>query len=98
MSHGDTVVDGDGIEFGGIAAHGLYLLLDDLSDFMQMGMSRHKLGERIDHCDDGFAELFTLHTCGDPECSGSCHSSSFRADCTSQLVFHICIFFFIFAD
>ena len=45
MSHGNTVIDGDGIELRGITAHFLDLLTDNLSYLMQMGMTRHKLSK-----------------------------------------------------
>ncbi len=45
MSHCDTVVDGDGIELGGITAHCLYLLLYNLTYLMEMGVSGNELRE-----------------------------------------------------
>ena len=45
MSHGDTVIDGDGVELSRITAHLLNLFPYNLSDLMQMRMSWHKLGE-----------------------------------------------------
>ena len=43
MTHSDTVVDGDGIELGSIAAHLLNLLTHNLSCLMQMGVTRNEL-------------------------------------------------------
>ena len=45
MTHRDTVVDGDGIELCGKTAHLLDFGLHNLSDLVQMGMTRHKLRE-----------------------------------------------------
>ena len=66
MAHGNTIVNGYGVELGSIAAHLLYLLTDNLSNLMQMGMARYKLSERVDNGYDGFAKLFPLHSCGHP--------------------------------
>ena len=66
MPHGNTVIDGNGIELGGKTAHLLNLSLDNLTNFMQMRMPRHKLGERVDDSDDRLAKLFLFHTCGHP--------------------------------
>ena len=45
VAHGNTVVYGDGVEFGGIASHALYLGLHYLAYLMQMGVTGDKLGE-----------------------------------------------------
>ena len=99
VTHGDAVVDGDGIELCGIAAEFLYLALHHLSYFVQVGVSRHKLREGIDHGDDGFPKLLPLHTGGHPQCPGSCHLASLGADGASQLMFPVhndCCFFLPF--
>ena len=76
MSHGNAVVDGYGVELGGIAAHAFYLFLHYLSDFVQMRMSRHKLCERVHHSYHGLSELLPPHAGGDPQCPGSRHASA----------------------
>ncbi len=45
MPHGDTVVNGDGVELGGETTLPLYLLLDHLAYLVEMGMAGDKLGE-----------------------------------------------------
>ena len=45
MTHRDTVVDGDGIEFCSVAAHLLNLLTDNLSNLVEMGMTWYELCE-----------------------------------------------------
>ena len=45
MSHRDTIVNGNGIELSGIAAHLFNLFTDNLSYLVQMGMTRYKLGK-----------------------------------------------------
>ena len=66
MTHGDAIVDGDGIELCRIAAHFLNLLTYNLTYLMQMGMTRYKLGERIDDGNNRLAKLLMLHTCSHP--------------------------------
>ena len=91
MTHGNTIVDGDGVEFCCITAHGFNLLFNNLANLMEMGMTRHKLRERIDDGNNRLAELFTFHTSGNPQSPCSCHPSTFSAHGTSQLMFHIFI-------
>ena len=43
MTHSDTVVNSDGIELSCIATHSFNFLLDNLTDFMKMSMTRNKL-------------------------------------------------------
>ena len=83
MPHGNTVVNGDGIELSRIAAHGFNLLFYNLANLVEVGMTGNKLRERIDDGNDRLAELFTLHTSGNPESSRSCHPSTFSAHGTS---------------
>ena len=80
VAHCNTVVNGYGIEFCRIASHLLNLGLDNLSGFVQMGMSGNKLGKTVHNGNDRFAELFTLHSVGHPQGTRSCHTATFRAD------------------
>ena len=66
MSHGNAIVDGYCVELCGIASQFFYFLLDNLSCFMQMGMSWNKLRERVDDGYDRFAKLFAFHSVGNP--------------------------------
>ena len=83
MTHGNTIVNGNGIELCRIAAQLLNLLTDNLTDLMEVGMTRHKLRERVHNGNNGLAKLFVFHTCGHPERTGSGHSPTLGADCTS---------------
>ena len=96
VPHGDAVVNGDGVELGCIAAHALNLLAHYLPYLVQMGMTRHKLCERIDDCYDWFPELLTFHSCGHPQCTGASHSPSLSANSTSQLMFHNAFSYYIY--
>ncbi len=83
MAHGNSVVDGDRIEFGCKAARFVDNFLHMLTDFMEMDMAGHQLGERIDDRDNRPAELLFFHAVGPPEAAGSCHSSSLGGCCTA---------------
>jgi hypothetical protein len=56
---------------------------------MQMRMTRHELRKRVHDGNNRLAELFVFHTCSDPQGAGASHTSTLRADCTSQLMFII---------
>ena len=83
MSHSDTIVNGDGVELGSIATHTLNFLLHNLSNLMQMCVTWHKLGERVDNSNNGLAKLFMFHTCGYPKSASSCHTAAFGTHCAS---------------
>ena len=83
MTHSNTIIYSDGIKFGCIATHCLNFLLDYLTDFMKMSMTRHKLCKAIHNSNNWFAKLLMFHTCSYPKCTGTCHSSAFSTDATS---------------
>ena len=92
VAHGDAVVDGDGVELRGEAPEGFDALFDILSDFVQVYVPRHELGERIGDADDRPAELFFAHAVGAPEASGSRHPAARRGDGAFECVFHLSVF------
>ena len=57
MTHRDTVVNCNCIEFCCKAAEFLYLSLDFLAYFMKMHMAGNELSERIDNCKIGRAHV-----------------------------------------
>ena len=83
VSHGNTIVDGDSVEFCCITTHGFNFLFYYLTNFMEMCMTRYKLREWVDDGNNWLAELFTLHTSGNPQSPCSCHPSTFSAHGTS---------------
>ena len=83
MTHSDTIVDGYGVEFRCITAHLLNLFTDNLTNLMQMCMTRYELCERIHNGDNRLTELFMFHTCGHPQSTGASHPSAFSTDSTS---------------
>jgi hypothetical protein len=66
MSHSDTVVYGYRIELGGEASKFFYLGFHQLTNLVQMNVTRHELRKRVDYSDNRFAELFVFHTIGAP--------------------------------
>ena len=95
MTHGNTVVDGDSVEFGSIAAKLLDLGLDDLADLMKVSVTWNELCKRIDDSDDWLAKLLTLHTISHPEGTGASHAATHGSLSTSKLNFHICLLYFL---
>ena len=77
MTHSDTIVYGNSVKLGSkttqLLDFGFYLL----TDFVQMSVSRNKLGKRVDDSDNGLTHHFLLHSVGHPERSGSCHAATF---------------------
>ena len=68
-------------------------LLDVLSDFVQVHVSRNQLGERVGDADDRAAELLFAHAVGTPQAPGSGHTPARRRDGTSEWVFHLFLVF-----
>ena len=83
VAHGNAVVDGNGVELGCVAPQSFDFLLHDLSCFVQVGVTGHKLGEGINYGNDRLAKLLTFHAVGDPQGAGSGHAPSFGADGTT---------------
>ena len=79
VTHGNTIVNGNGIELCRIAAHLLNFLTDNLTNLMEVGMTRHKLRERVHNGNNRLAKLFVFHACSHPKRTGTGHSPTFRA-------------------
>src|SRR5210317_97487 len=90
MSHGDPVIDSDGVEFGGKTAFVSDDFLELLADFMQMHMARNKLGEGIDDSNDRPVHVLFSHTVGPPETAGPSHSSALGCGSTAKGDSHNC--------
>ena len=89
MSHGYTVIDGNGIEFGSIASHALYLGLYYLTYLVQVSMSGNKLSKRVDNSYNWFAKHLPLHAICHPQSTCACHAATLCTYSTSQLMFHM---------
>ena len=83
VAHGDAVIHGDGVEFGGEAAELLDLGLDDLARLVEVGVSGHELGEGVGDGDDRLAELAPLHPVRHPKRTGPGHPAAFEGNTTA---------------
>jgi len=83
VSHGNAVVNGNGVEFGGKTTQLFDFRLDQLPHIVQVSVPGHKLSERIDHGDDGFAKLPIGHAVGLPKSPGTSHSTALGAGCAT---------------
>ena len=66
MSHGDAVINGDGIKLDAVAAVGVNDFFDALADWMQMHVAGNKLREGIGNGDDRLVKVFRFHARGAP--------------------------------
>ena len=66
MPHCDAIIHGDGIELLGHAAGRLDFTRHQLAQVLEVHVARHKLGEGVDHGDDGLVEITVFHTGGAP--------------------------------
>ena len=78
MAHGDTVINGDGVELGGKTTGLGNNFFQMLADFMEVNMAGDKLGKGVDDADNRFAELLFFNAVGPPEASGTGHSVVLR--------------------
>jgi hypothetical protein len=83
MTHGDAIIDGNGIELGGKTAHIFYDFLYLLPDLVEVHMSRYELGKGVRDPDDGFPQLGFFHACSSPKTPSSRHLSAFSGSCAS---------------
>ena len=88
VSHGNAIIHGDGVEFGRKAAQFADFFLDQLPDFVQVGVAGNKLREGVDHGNDRLAHLVGLHSGRVPERPGSGHPPAFEGDRTSEWMLH----------
>ena len=88
VAHGNAIVYGDGVELGRKAAQFFNLRLDQLAGLVQVGVAGDKLGEGIDHGDDGFPHLVWFHACSVPEGACTGHSTAFECDAASERMLH----------
>jgi hypothetical protein len=83
VTHGNTVVDGDGVELSGEATEAFNLGFYLLTDFVEVGMTGHELSKRVNDGDNGTAELAVFHTIGTPKCASAGHTSAGHCSCTT---------------
>ena len=85
MPHCDAVVDGYGVELGGVAPALLYLALDVLANLVEVCMAWHELGEAVHYCDNGLAHHLAFHTIGHPQCAGAGHTAALGGGRATEL-------------
>jgi hypothetical protein len=73
VAHGNTVIDGNGVEFLGDSTGRFNLPRNQLTQVHQVDVAGHKLGEGVHHGNDGFAKITVFHSCGAPQGTGAGH-------------------------
>jgi hypothetical protein len=73
MPHGNAVIHRDGVELLGDTAGGFNLAGHQLAQVFQVHVTRYKLGERVDDCNDGFLKVAIFHAGGAPQRACTCH-------------------------
>ena len=89
MTHGDTIVDGYGIELGCIATQCFNLAFHDLANLMQVCVAWYELCEGVGNGNDRLPHHFALHAVGNPKCAGARHAATLSAGSTSKWMFHV---------
>ena len=83
MTHGDTIIHGNSVEFFGDSTGLFNFTANQLTKVFQVHMPRHKLGKGIGDGNDGLLEIIIFHASGAPKGAGTCHvaagGGSFRA-------------------
>ena len=78
VSHGDAIIDRDGVELLGHATRSFDFAGNELAQILEMDMTRHELGERVDDGNDWLAEIGVRHSGGAPKPAGAGHVAAVR--------------------
>ena len=72
MAHCDAVINRDRVELFCNTTSGFNLARNHLAQILQVNMTGHELGERVDDGNDRFAKIIVTHACGTPKatCAG----------------------------
>ncbi len=95
VSHGYAVVHGYCVEFRGKAAKFFYFLLYELANGMKVGVSGHKLRERVGDGYHGLAHLRFGHAVGAPKSPGSGHAPAGLRNFAPEVIFHRKLYHFV---
>ena len=76
VAHGDTIINGDGVELLGDTARRLDFARDHLAEVFQMDVARHELRERVDDGNDRLAEIIVGHAGCAPKSACAGHVAS----------------------
>ena len=88
VTHGDAVIDRDGVELLGDAARFLDLACHQLAEIFEVNVTRHELRERVHHGNDWLAEITIFHAGGAPKSTGACHIASVSS-CSRSILWHV---------
>ena len=73
VTHSNTVINGDGVEFLGDATRLTDSTGDQFTHVLQVHVTGHKLGERVSDRNNGLAEIIVTHTGGTPQGASTGH-------------------------
>ena len=79
VAHSDAVIHGDCVKFLRDTACLFDFARDELTQVLEVHVTRDELGEGVYDSDDGLAEIVVFHACGAPEAAGSCHVAAVGA-------------------
>ena len=85
VSHGDAVVDGDGVELPGHPTGLFDGIRHDAADIAQPDMARHELGEAIGDRHDRLAEVGLFEPGRQPQGPGAGHVAAIGSGARTQL-------------
>jgi hypothetical protein len=87
VTHGNTIVHSDGIEFFGDTAGRFDLSRDQLAQIFYVHVSWYKKGEGVDHGDNGLFEVVVFHASSTPQRAGPGHVTTVGG-CFGSIVGH----------
>ncbi len=67
VSHGDAIIHADGVEFEGYSARLAHRVLNLLTKFLQVDVSRYYIHIRIDDGDEGLVKIPFADNAGRPQ-------------------------------
>ena len=73
VTHSNTVINGNGVEFLGDATRLTDGTGDQFTHVLQVHVTGHKLGERVSDRNNGLAEIIVTHTGGTPQGASTGH-------------------------
>ena len=73
MTHGDAIVDSNGVELFGDTASSLDLTSNQLAHVFEVHVARDELSKRVHNRDDWLTKVAIAHARCAPECTGTCH-------------------------
>ena len=87
VTHGDAIIDRNGVEFFGDTARVFNFARDQLSQIFKMDVPRHELRERVNDGNDGFLKVTVFHAGCTPQGTCSCHIAA-GGGCSRAILRH----------